>query len=188
MAPSMEAIEVYGKWQDLKSKALSVTEEMIMPTIQELNSGLEKGTSNHEEIVKRNVLEAWKDYILVFETKCEGYLLLIKEDERCDRYLLSPSKAFCPNNRIESGEALYLPDKDKGCEGDLFYDLEGSISFIAIITQEPIAIPWVDNDTNTNTQDIDIDERRMGHILDEIGKAAIKAIASREFRVENERI
>ena len=79
----------------------------------------------------------------------DSYVLLFNRGQDVEgnttRYLISPSYAFAPNNRLTE-KSIRMPQKNAMCE-NISFDAEGKEEYIAIVTDELCdGLPWLNTD------------------------------------------
>jgi len=118
------------------------------------------------------------EYSIEINSQYDGYLLLINEDEKGDKYLLLPSKRFKRDNeltRISSTRSMFLDNEFLVFSGD--FSGNGYEYFVAIVTESlmdlsTITHDFCDNKTvNLNDEDIvELNKKDIKMIFQEIGK------------------
>jgi hypothetical protein len=77
----------------------------------------------------------------------DGYLTLLDEGPEGIVYCLCPS-LFAPNPRLQSGR-IYLPQESSPYEAFELSGAAGKEKLLAIITDEPLGLPWLSQDAET---------------------------------------
>jgi serine/threonine protein kinase len=84
---------------------------------------------------------------LAFDIQRNGYLTLLDEGPEGIIYCLCPSQ-FAPSTRLESGR-VYLPQVGSPYQAFELSGAAGKEKLLAIISDEPLGLDWLSNDTET---------------------------------------
>jgi hypothetical protein len=113
------------------------------------------------------------------------YLLLINETVEGNFYLFSPSRAFAYVPYTKLSEGLRLPPSE-GLARFFQYDAVGDEYFLAIVTEQPIELSWVNWESDPT--DIILNQERFEEIFIKLGQQGNSEVFYKRFKVVEQTI
>lgn len=108
------------------------------------------------------------------------YLLLINETVEGQFYLVSPSRAFAYVPHTKLSEGLRLPPSE-GLAEFFQYDAVGDEYFLAIVTENPMNLSWVNGEADPT--DILLNKKRLEEIFIKLGQQGNSEVFYKRFKV-----
>ncbi|MFB2768334.1 hypothetical protein ACE1AT_03435 [Pelatocladus sp. BLCC-F211] len=110
-------------------------------------------------------------------------ILLINEDGEGNKFLICPSKAFAEVPYTLLSEGLHFPPDDQkpGRAKSLKFLTEGSEYFLALVTEKPIELSWVN--WESPAKDIKLNRERLEEIFIQVGQQSGSQVFYKKFKV-----
>ncbi|WP_254564545.1 DUF4384 domain-containing protein [Oscillatoria sp. HE19RPO] len=121
-----------------------------------------------------------EEYALQVDFPQTGHLLLINQGVSGKRYCLCPSLAFSVETQVTPDKKLHIPSI-KALASSLQYTDIGNEYFLAILTDHPVQLSWVN--PNYKPGDIVVTEERLREIFQQVGRQWNARVFSKKFEV-----
>jgi hypothetical protein len=190
-------------WELAKEVAAPACNKLTMLDINENfegekspNGGASNGSSKRGLVMNGTVIKPEPDkgnyiylnkphYLWVNLPDNGKYLLLINETVEGNFYLFSPSRAFAYVPYTKLSEGLRLPPSE-GLARFFQYDAVGDEYFLAIVTEQPIDLSWVNGECDPT--DIILNQERLEEIFVKLGQQGNSEVFYKRFKVVEQTI
>ena len=117
--------------------------------------------------INPNKIQVNEPYRFDFKFERDGYLLLINQSYSGDKYLFAPSHFFAdiPVTKFMANQFFSLPWKDE--HYPLSFDAKGEEYFLIIITENPIELSWVYEQSDPNDE-VELNEKRLQELFSKV--------------------
>jgi hypothetical protein len=130
--------------------------------------------------VAKATIRKGEEYALQVDFPHQGHLLLINQGVSGKRYCLCPSLAFSVETQVTPDKKLHIPSI-KALASSLQYQDMGNEYFLAILTENPVKLSWVNPDSEP--ADILVTDERLREIFQEVGRQGNAQVFSKKFEV-----
>lgn len=130
--------------------------------------------------VPKATIHKGEKYYLQINFPHQGHLLLINQGVSGKRYCLCPSLAFSVETQVTPDTKLHIPSI-KALASSLQYQDMGNEYFLAILTENPVKLSWVNPDSEP--ADILVTDERLQEIFQEVGRQWNAQVFSKKFEV-----
>ena len=130
--------------------------------------------------VAKETIRKGEEYALQVDFPHQGHLLLINQGVSGKRYCLCPSLAFSEDTQVTPDTKLHIPGI-KALASSLRYQEMGNEYFLAILTENPVKLSWVNPDSEP--ADILVTDERLREIFQEVGRQWNAQVFSKKFEV-----
>ncbi|MDV2998280.1 MAG: hypothetical protein N4J56_007985 [Chroococcidiopsis sp. SAG 2025] len=174
-------------WQLSKKIAVFTKEQMQMVEIKSILEDTRELTLDPDEIVStEQTLQIGKKYKFRINFQQEGYLLLLNESNRGNKYCLCPSIIYAPNTQLSLANPLEIPQANAYAKSLKFSEV-GQEYFLAVITHQPFSLSWINSDRSPTDPItlalINIDEDRLKEIFVKLGQQSESQVFYKKFQV-----
>ncbi|MCT7996825.1 DUF4384 domain-containing protein [Laspinema olomoucense] len=121
-----------------------------------------------------------EEYALQVDFPQTGHLLLINQGVSGTRYCLCPSLGYSVDTQVMPEKKLHIPGI-KALASSLQYTDIGNEYFLAILTDHPVQLSWVN--PNYKPGDIVVTEERLREIFQQVGRQWNARVFSKKFEV-----
>lgn len=165
-------------WDIAKEVAVPTDKMEMIPYDEEIPDPEERVAIEH--IPKEETLEMGKKYRLKLNLRDKGYLILITEDAKEKKFLISPSTAYAEIPFCSLTQPLYLPPNDDSkYRAPLKFDTEEEL-FIAIVTNEEVELSCITNKKYRN-ENIPLPDKDLLKIFEKVIKIPDCEVYKRSF-------
>jgi hypothetical protein len=172
-------------WELSKTLAVYAVAELKMINL-ETERGTRKLDTGDNNMYKDNnhYIQLGISYRLQINLPYTGKnILLINEDGEGDKFLICPSKAFAevPYTLLSDGLILPPDEQRPGRAKSLKFLTEGEEYFLAIVTEKPIELSWVN--WESPARDIELNKERLEEIFIKVGQQSDSQVFYKRFQV-----
>ncbi|MCT7982249.1 DUF4384 domain-containing protein [Laspinema sp. A4] len=160
-------------WELAKEMATSAMAELQMIDPKKVDRDLVVN-------VAKATIRKGEEYALLVDFPHQGHLLLINQGVSGKRYCLCPSLAFSVETQVTPDKKLHIPGI-KALASSLQYQEMGNEYFLAILTEHPVKLSWVNPDSEP--ADILVTDERLREIFQEVGRQWNARVFSKKFEV-----
>jgi hypothetical protein len=183
-------------WELAKEVAAPACDKLTMLDIENFEVEKSHGSSERGPVMNGTVIKPEPDkdnyiylnkphYLWVNLPENGQYLLLINETVEGNFYLFSPSRAFAYIPYTKLSEGLRLPPSE-GLARFFQYDAVGDEYFLAIVTEQPIELSWVNGESDPT--DIILSQERLEEIFIKLGQQGNSEVFYKRFKVVEQTI
>ncbi|MCT7965299.1 DUF4384 domain-containing protein [Laspinema sp. D1] len=160
-------------WELAKETATYAKEELQMIDSNKVDRDLVFNVPNP-------TIHKGEKYALEVNFLHEGHLLLINQGVSGNLYCLCPSLGFSPETQVMPDKKLYIPSI-KALAPCLEYNTTGNEYFLAILTENPVKLSWVNPDSDPSY--MLLTDERLREIFQEVGRQWNALVFSKKFEV-----